>query len=106
MMTEFYHQPKTATPLTNQYRSTEPEKMPSLHASTPKRSVPAVFANVEMPADYETDSSKQTPPQALPKSIFASAETLATSNIPTLTKRSTSLETLNVAKSIFRSVDF
>ena len=104
MMTEFYHQPKTATPLTNQ--ATETEKMPSLHASTPKRSVPAVFANVEMPDDNETDSSKQGPPQALPKSIFASVETLATSSIPTLTKRSTSLETLNVAKSIFRSVDF
>lgn len=71
-----------------------------------KRSVPAVFANVEIPDDNETDSSKQGPPQALPKSIFASVETLATSSIPTLTKRSTSLETLNVAKSIFRSVDF
>ena len=81
--------------------------MPSfLHESTPKRTVPAVFAIVEMQIDNETDSPKPVPPRALPKSIFANVETHATSSIQTLTKRSTSLETINVAKSIFRSVDF
>ena len=107
-MKEYFPQPKTVKPLTiQQSSSTETEIMPSsLHASTPKRTVSTVFADVEMLIDNETVSPKPAPPQELPKSIFASVETLATSSIPTLAKRSRSLETIYFAKSIFRSVDF
>ena len=58
----------------------------SSHASTPKRTVPAFSSIVKMLIDNETDSPKPVPPRAMPKSIFASIEILATSSIPTLAK--------------------
>lgn len=87
---------------------------PSLWTSTPKRlqtpakNIPSsIFSNVDMLAYKPFQASESTTPQKLPKSIFASVESLASSSSnSSSTQMSSSRATIEVAKSIFRSIDF
>lgn len=87
---------------------------PSLWTSTPKRlQTPAkiisssIFSNVDMLAYKPSTTSDSATPQKLPKSIFASVESLASSSSnSSSTQMSSSAATIEVAKSIFRSIDF
>lgn len=72
---------------------------PSLWTSTPKR--------LQTPAYKPSKTSESATPQKLPKSIFASVESLASSSSnSSSTQMSSSAATIEVAKSIFRSIDF
>lgn len=87
---------------------------PSLWTSTPKRlqtpakNIPSsIFSNVDMQAYKPFQASESATPQKLPKSIFASIESLASSSSnSSSTQMSSSAATIEVAKSIFRSIDF
>lgn len=87
---------------------------PSLWTSTPKRlqtaakNIPSsIFSNVDMLAYKPFQASESATPQKLPKSIFASVESLASSSSnSSSTQMSSSIATIEVAKSIFRSIDF
>lgn len=88
---------------------------PSLWTSTPKRlQTPAkivpnsIFSNVDMLAYKPSMTSESATPQKQPKSIFASVESLASSSSSnsSSTQMSSSAATIEVAKSIFRSIDF
>lgn len=72
---------------------------PSLWTSTPKR--------LQTPAYKPSKTSESATPQKQPKSIFASVESLASSSSnSSSTQMSSSAATIEVAKSIFRSIDF
>lgn len=85
---------------------------PSLWTSTPKRlQTPAkiipIFSSVDTLAYKSSKTSESATPQKLPKSIFASVESLASSSSnSSSTQMSSSAATIEVAKSIFRSIDF
>lgn len=72
---------------------------PSLWTSTPKR--------LQTPAYKPSKTPESATPQKQPKSIFASVESLASSSSnSSSTQMSSSAATIEVAKSIFRSIDF
>lgn len=131
LLKEIIHQPKEAEPHNNNgiEQSTSAAAgseaasvcsnagnmlAPSLWTSTPKRlQLPAkivpnsIFSNVDMLAYKPSMTSESSTPQKLPKSIFASVKSLASSSSnSSSTQMSSSAATIEVAKSIFRSIDF
>lgn len=131
LLKKIVHQPKEAEPYNNngieQSTSTAARGggapvcssagnmlAPSLWTSTPKRlqtpakNIPSsIFSNVDMLAYKPSKTPESATPQKLPKSIFASVESLASSSSnSSSTQMSSSIATIEVAKSIFRSIDF
>ncbi|XP_052681282.1 general transcriptional corepressor trfA-like [Crassostrea angulata] len=116
LLKKIVHQPKEAEP----YNNNGIEQPTSAAAGSKAASVCSSAGNMlasslwtstlkrlQTPAYKPSKTSESATPQKLPKSIFASVESLASSSSNSLsTHMSSSAATIKVAKSIFRSIDF